>query len=244
VRVLIFSPCCVPDVPGTRRLYGLPADLPEDEVAEYAWQRARAAGAGDRLPCHLQRVVSIACLRRDALGFSVCSFSGEEANLIKAFHDYSASVDQFVDWEVLGQAGARPWQILKVRGALAQLATRSQAARSNLAEELSALDHAGIPLPLPEMLSLAGIPDQLAVPDCSAQSLWSTFQKGELGTIEAANEARLLGMGLLWLRYRLGSGQLSDAECLNEYALLRKSLQTYSAAHLQTWFEAWSRGVV
>lgn len=242
MRVLLFSPCCVPDVSGARKLYGLPADLPDAEVAEYAWQRARAVGVGDCLPCHLQRVVSIACLRRDALGFSVCSFSGEEAGVIKAFHDHATSVDQLIDWEVLGQPGVLPWQILRVRGVLGQLAARSQAARNNLAQDLTALDHGGTALPLSEMLCLAGVPDQLAIPDCSAQTLWALAREGKLAMIEAANEARLLGLGLLWLRQRLERGLLSDAECLSEYALLRKSLQGYSAPHLQAWFEAWSRG--
>lgn len=241
MRVLIFSPCCVPDVAGARKLYGLPSDLPETEVAEYAWQRARAAGAGDCLPCHLQRVVSIACLRRDALGFSVCSFSGDEASVIRAFHDHSASVDQIVDWEVFGQPGVRPGQILRVRGVLGQLAERSQATRHNLAVDLGALDHAGMPLPLSELLCLAGIPDQSVIRECSAQTLWAFARDGEPGLMEAANEMRLLGLGLLWLRQRLECGLLSDAECLNEYAVLRKSLQAYSAPHLQTWFEAWSR---
>lgn len=243
MRVLLFSPCCVPDVSGARKLYGLPVDLPDAEVAEYAWQRARAGGDGDRLPCHLQRVVSIACLRRDALGFSVCSFSGEEVGVIKAFHDHATSVDQLIDWEVLGQAGILPWQILRVRGVLGQLAARSQAARNNLAHDLNALDGRGAPVPLSEMLCLAGIPDQVTLPECSAQTLWRLASEGRLGQIEAANEARLLGLGLLWLRQRLESGLLSDAECLSEYALLRKSLQGYTSPHVQAWFDAWSRGV-
>lgn len=238
--MLIFSPCCVPDIVGTRKLYHLPADLPEEEVAEFAWQRARTAAPGERLACHLQKIVSIACLRRDAAGFSVCSFSGEESVLLKAWHEYSASVDELLDWEVLGQPGLQPWQVLTVRGVLGQHALRSHGARANLAQEMLAMDPAGHPLPLQEMICLAGVPDHGDGAQITAHTLWQRYRESGVEGIEAVNEARVLSTGLLWLRYLLNKGVLSHAECLNEYALLRKSIQSYSAPHLQAWFEAWS----
>lgn len=230
----------MPDVAGTRKLHGLPADLPDEEVAEFAWQRARIAVPGERLPCHLQKIVSIACLRRDAAGFSVCSFSGEESALLKAWYEYSASVEEFVDWEILGQPGLSPWQVLTVRGVLGQHAPRLHGARTSLPQDMLALDPAGCPLPLQEMICLAGIPDHRGGDPVSGTKLWRLYREAGVEGIEAVNEARVLSMGLLWLRHLLNKGGLTHAECLNEYALLRKSIQGYSAPHLQAWFNAWS----
>ena len=43
--ILAFDIETVPDVPGIRRLYDLPESLPDDEVAEVAFQKRRAVSA-------------------------------------------------------------------------------------------------------------------------------------------------------------------------------------------------------
>jgi predicted PolB exonuclease-like 3'-5' exonuclease len=55
-----------PDLAGIRRLQGLPADLPDADVAEGYAQARRAQTGGDFAPHYLHKVVAIACaLRRD-----------------------------------------------------------------------------------------------------------------------------------------------------------------------------------
>ena len=76
--VLAFDIETVPDVAGIRRLHGLPADLPDAEVAEIAFQRRRTQTGSDFLPPHLQRVVVISCVLREGEGVQVLSLGEPE----------------------------------------------------------------------------------------------------------------------------------------------------------------------
>ena len=63
---LVFDIETIPDIKGIRALYSLPEALADEEVAEFAFQQRRAANGTDFLPHHLQRVVTISCVLRDA----------------------------------------------------------------------------------------------------------------------------------------------------------------------------------
>ena len=62
--VLAFDIETIPDVAGIRRLYDLPEELPDVEVAEVAFQKRRTVSNNDFLPPHLQRVIVISCVLR------------------------------------------------------------------------------------------------------------------------------------------------------------------------------------
>ncbi|MDP1636445.1 MAG: 3'-5' exonuclease [Gallionellaceae bacterium] len=62
--VLAFDIETIPDVAGIRRLHDLPGDLSDAEVAEFAFQKRRAATGNDFLQLHLQRVIVISCALR------------------------------------------------------------------------------------------------------------------------------------------------------------------------------------
>ena len=62
--VLAFDIETIPDVAGIRKLHDLPADLSDNEVAEFAFQQRRAASGNDFLQLHLQRIVVISCALR------------------------------------------------------------------------------------------------------------------------------------------------------------------------------------
>ena len=64
--ILAFDLETVPDLAGIRRLQGLPADLPDADVAD-GFAQARSAQTGSDFPPHyLHKVVAIACaLRRN-----------------------------------------------------------------------------------------------------------------------------------------------------------------------------------
>ena len=88
--VLVFDIETVPDVAGIRKLYDLPAALSDTEAAEWAFQQRRASHGTDFLPHHLQRVVTISCVLRDAQHFRVFSLAEpdvDEAQIIQRFFD-------------------------------------------------------------------------------------------------------------------------------------------------------------
>ena len=103
IPILAFDIETVPDCAGIRKLYDLPADLPDGDVAELAFQKRRVqTGGSDFLPPHLQRVLVISCLLRqddEVWIFSIGEPEVNEAGAIQRFFDGLAKyTPQIVSW--------------------------------------------------------------------------------------------------------------------------------------------------
>src|SRR5579859_7370329 len=114
--VLAFDIETIPDCPGIRRLYDLPADLPDHEVAEVAFQKRRTQSGNDFLPPHLQRVIVISCVLRSDEGIKVFSLgepeTAEKASIHRFYEGINRYVPQMISWN--GRGFDLP--VLAVRG--------------------------------------------------------------------------------------------------------------------------------
>ena len=134
--VLAFDIETVPDVAGIRRLHDLPADLPDREVAEVAFQRRRTQTGSDFLPPPLHRVVVISCVLRNDEGVQVFSIGeperDEPAILQKFFEGVEKLVPQLISWN----GGGFDLPVLNYRACSARfraevLGTRAKATASS-----------------------------------------------------------------------------------------------------------------
>src|SRR5690554_1915183 len=104
--ILAFDVETVPDVAGIRKLHGLPAELPDHEVAEVAFQKRRTQSGNDFLPPHLQRVIVISCVLRDDEGVRIFSLgepdAGEKDAIQRFFEGINRYVPQLISWNGRG----------------------------------------------------------------------------------------------------------------------------------------------
>jgi len=100
--ILAFDIETIPDVAGIRRLYDLPAELPDAEVAEVAFQKRRTVSNNDFLPPHLQRVIVISCVLRHDDEVRVFSIgepdAAEDVAIQRFFEGLNKYVPQIVSW--------------------------------------------------------------------------------------------------------------------------------------------------
>src|SRR5262245_58393368 len=97
--VLAFDIETIPDVAGIRKLYNLPAELPDGEVAEVAFQARRVKTGSDFLPPQVQKVAVISCVLRSDEGVRVFSLEGAEKDMLQRFYDgLEKYVPQIVSW--------------------------------------------------------------------------------------------------------------------------------------------------
>src|SRR3977135_2161642 len=95
--VLAFDIETVPDVAGLRRLHELPADLPDYDVAEVAFQTRRVQSGGSGfLPPHLQRVIVISCVLRNDEGIKVFSIGEPDAPEPVAIQRFFEGINKYV----------------------------------------------------------------------------------------------------------------------------------------------------
>jgi predicted PolB exonuclease-like 3'-5' exonuclease len=77
--VLVFDIETIPDVRGLRLLRDAPAELSDAQVLAAEVAEREAAGRSEMLPLHLQRVLVISCVFRNAKGLLVQSFVDPDA---------------------------------------------------------------------------------------------------------------------------------------------------------------------
>jgi len=251
--VLAFDIETVPDVAGIRRLHDLPADLPDREVAEIAFQRRRTQTGSDFLPPQLQRVVVVSCVMRSDDGVRVFSLDGPEPEIIQRFYD---GIEKYVPQLVSWNGGGFDLPVLNYRGLVHGVAapmfwetgdenrdfrynnyvSRYHARHTDLMDVL-AMYQPRNNAPLDEVAQLAGLPGKIGI---GGAKVWETYLAGDLAGIRDYCEADTVNTYLLYLRYQLLRGVLSRELHGKEVQILKKYLKDQGKPHWQEFLKLWN----
>lgn len=253
--VLAFDIETVPDVAGIRRLHGLPQDLPDAEVAEVAFQRRRAQTGSDFLPPQLQRVVVISCVLRDADGIRVFSLGEPESTEREAIQRFQDGLEKYVPQLVSWNGGGFDLPVLNYRGLIHGVAaakfwdqgeddrdfkwnnyvSRYHARHTDLMDVL-AMYQPRNNAPLDEVAQLAGLPGKIGI---GGAKVWEAYLGGKVVEIRSYCEADTANTYLLWLRFQLLRGALTEAQHGKECKLLREALEKLKAPHWKEFLSLW-----
>jgi predicted PolB exonuclease-like 3'-5' exonuclease len=250
--VLAFDIETIPDVAGIRRLHDLPADLPDREVAELAFQVRRTRTGSDFLPPHLQKVAVISCVLRNDEGIRVFSLEGEERDVIQRFFD---GIEKFVPQLVSWNGGGFDLPVLNYRGLIHGVCaacfweagdenrdfrfnnylSRYHTRHLDLMDVL-AMYQPRNNAPLDEVAQLAGLPGKIGV---GGAKVWETWLAGDVAKIRDYCEADTANTYLLFLRYQLLRGVFSKALFEKEAELLKKYLENQNKPHWREFLKLW-----
>jgi hypothetical protein len=253
--VLTFDIETVPDTEGVRKLLSLPAQMPAAEVAGIAFAQRREKAGTDFLPLHLHRVVAISCALRERDSFKVWSL-GEPADpepvLVQRFFDgIDKYTPQLVSWNgggfdlpvlhyramIHGIRAARYWDMgeddreFKWNNYISRYHSR----HLDLMDLLS-LYQARASAPLDEIAQLLGFPGKLGV---GGAKVWETYQAGGIKAIRDYCETDVANTYLVFLRFQLLRGALTDAQHGREVDLVRNVLSRSQEAHWKQFVAAW-----
>ncbi len=252
--VLPFDVETVPDVAGIRRLFDLPADLPDAEVAEVAFQKRRVASGSDFLQPHLQRVIVISCVLRDDEGVRVFSLGepdhGEKEAIQRFFEGINKYVPQLVSWNgrgfdlpvlaarglIHGVTAASFWDTGKDNQdfRFSNYISRFHDRHLDLMDVLSVYGFRGSPLD--EMARLSGFPGKLGM---DGAEVWPAFQRGEIRKVRDYCEADCLNTYLLFLRFQVLRGIFQTDHYERECGLVRGLLEKRAEPHWQKFLSLW-----
>jgi 3'-5' exonuclease len=255
--VLAFDIETVPDISGLRRLYTLPPDMADHDVAEAAFLRRRQAVGSDFLPLHLHRVITVACALRDRNQFIVWSLGdaqGSEADLLQRFFDgLDRYTPQLVSWNgggfdlpvlhyrslIHGVRARRYWDLgeddrdFRYNNYISRYHMR----HLDLMDVLS-LYQSRASAPLDEVARLLGFPGKLGM---DGSQVWSAYQRGEIANIRAYCETDAANTYLVFLRFQLMRGVLTPEQYELELDVVHNSLVHSTASHWQEFIGAWQR---
>lgn len=251
--VLVFDIETIPDVAGIRRLHELPADLPDHEVAEVAFQKRRAQTGGDFLGPQLHKVIVVGCVLREGDAIKVFSIAEDsEKDTLQRFYDgIEKLVPQIVSWN----GGGFDLPVMNYRSLINGVAApkfwdqgeddkdfrwnsylgRYHQRHLDLMDVL-AMYQPRNNAPLDDVAQLAGFPGKVGV---GGAQVWSAFQAGKLAEIRAYCEADTVNTYLLYLRFQKLRGAMSVEQYRKETALLRGMLDKRPEPHWREFLSRW-----
>jgi hypothetical protein len=253
--ILVFDLETVPDVDGIRRINGLPAELPDADVAEGFAQSRRAQTGSDFPPHYLHKVVAIACaLRRgdDLRVWSVGEPGESEADLIRRFFEgIEKFTPQLVSWNgggfdlpvlhhramIHGVAARRYWdwgdddREFRYNNYLSRYHTR----HIDLMD-LLAMYQPRASAPLDDLAKLCGFAGKLGM---DGSKVWDAFQAGGIEQIRNYCETDVVNTYLMYLRFQRMRGILDEARCVDEEARVRAALEALARPHWREYLAAW-----
>lgn len=259
IPTLIFDIETIPDIPGLRALHGLPADLADSEVAEFAFQKQRAKNGSDFLPHYLQRVVVISCAMRSDEGFRVWSLAepkhGEGEIIQRFFSGIEKYTPQLVSWN----GGGFDLPVLHYRGMIHKVTaprywemgegdardardfkwnnyiSRYHARHTDLMD-LLALYQGRANAPLDDLAKLMGYPGKLGM---DGSAVWQGWLDGRIDDIRDYCETDVVNTYLVWLRFQLMRGVVSPDEHGAEVSFVRQQIAELKQPHWQEFLAAW-----
>jgi len=251
--VLAFDIETIPDVAGIRKLHDLPADLPDHEAAEVAFQKRRAQTGSDFLGPQLHRVVVIGCVLREGDAVKVFSIAeAAEKETIQRFYDgIEKLVPQLVSWN----GGGFDLPVLHFRGLIHNVKaprywdmgednrdfkwnnyiSRYHARHLDLMD-LLALYQPRANAPLGDLAQLMGLPGKLGM---DGAGVWQAYQAGKIAEIRNYCEADVVNTYLVFLRFQLMRGALDDARHRAECEVVRSTLRKSAEPHWKEFLAKW-----
>ena len=253
VPVLAFDIETVPDVEGLRRLHGLDAKIADRDVAEMAFQLRRQATGSDFLPLHLHRVIVISCALRDRDTFKVWSIGGEsEGELIQRFFEgVEKYTPQLVSWNgggfdlpvmhyrglIHGVKARRYWELGEEDREFKwnNYISRYHSRHLDLMDVL-ALYQPRANAPLDALAQLMGLPGKLGM---EGAGVWDAYQAGKLAEIRNYCEADVVNTYLIYLRFQLMRGVLTEPQYKVACEVVRSTLKKSADAHWKEFLSKW-----
>ncbi|MDE2208404.1 MAG: 3'-5' exonuclease [Betaproteobacteria bacterium] len=253
--VLAFDIETVPDVAGIRRIHDIGPAVDDAGVLAWFAQRRRMATGGDFMPHHLQQVVAIACVLRDAGGLRVWSIgetADAEPELVRRFFDgIERYTPQLVSWNgsgfdlpvlqhralIHGVPAARYWdwgdenRDFKFNNYLSRYHTRHLDLMDVLAQ-YQPRANAG----LDAMARLCGFPGKLGM---DGSDVAGAIAAGRIADVRNYCECDVLNTYLVYQRFRLMRGEFDADHYAREIALVRERIAASGAPHWREFIERW-----
>jgi predicted PolB exonuclease-like 3'-5' exonuclease len=255
MNILVFDIETVPDTESAKRLYHL-EDLSDSEIAEKMREMRREETNGsDFLRHHLHRIIVISAVLDTGNKLKVWSLGEEntsEKELLQRFFDgiekYSP---QLVSWNgsgfdlpvlhyrtlLHGVSAPRYWEIGDNDSNYRwnNYLNRYHYRHLDLMDIISCYQSRAC-APLDQIATMLGFPGKMGM---EGSKVWEAFIQGKIEEIRNYCETDVLNTYLVFLRFELMRGKLTENEYTQKTLQLRQTLEQSSQHHLEGFLKAW-----
>ena len=255
MNCLIFDIETVPDVDSGRRIYEINDALSDSDVAEIMFTKRKEQTGQEFLALPFHRVVAISAVLRSGDQFKVWSLGtldSDEKEIIKRFFD---GIERFTPTLVSWNGGGFDLPVLHYRSMLHGICAprywdtgeddrefkwnnylnRFHSRHTDLMDVLAAYQQRAV-TKLDIMATLLGFPGKMGM---SGASVWDYFQSNRLEDIRDYCETDVLNTYLVYLRWQLISGGLTQELYQQECDIVRGFLADQPQEHFKEFLNTW-----
>jgi len=256
--VLVFDIESIPDVDGLRALRGAPADHTDEQVYAAWLAERKEKGQSDFTPLHLQRVLVISCVFRNAEGLRIHSFvdrdGQSEGKVVQTFfHAVEKHTPQLVSWN----GGGFDLPVLHYRGLRhgveaskywdlgeddREFKWNNYISRYHMRHldlmDLLAMYSPKNNAPLDAMAKLCGFPGKLGM---DGSQVYAQYLAGKTEDIRRYCETDVMNTYLVYCRFQKMRGGLTEAEYEQEISMVKETLGNLAPteSHWDEYLKAW-----
>ena len=261
MNVLVFNIETVPDIEGGQRINNLHG-LDDKSTAKALFHLRKQQSGSSELPLYLQKIASISVVYRgmgDDMGHevSVRSLGNEESTeaelLALFFNEIEQRTPTLISWN--GSSFDLPvihYRALKNNVSAAsywEKGNKNNAFRddnylsrfhdrhTDLMDVLSSYNES-LGAPLNDIALMLGFPGKKAM---DTPQIWKEYLQGNITIIRKYGELGVLNNYLVYLRFQLIRGEITEQELTQEFGLLRNKLNQSDSTHLQEFSAAWKQ---
>jgi hypothetical protein len=252
---LVFDIETIPDTDGIRTLLGLPTETSAEDVANIAYHQRRQHNGSEFLPLHQHKVCAISCALREGNNFKVWTLGdaeSTEAEIIQRFFD---GIEKYTPQIISWNGGGFDLPVLHYRAMINQVhaprywdfgeddkdfkwnnyISRYHMRHLDLMDVL-AMFNARANAPLDQIAQLCGFPGKLGM---DGSKVWDAYKAGEIEAIRNYCETDVANTHLVYLRFQLMRGHLTQQGYDAEIMLVKETLASYNAPHWSEFLSAW-----
>ncbi|MGK0271902.1 MAG: putative PolB exonuclease-like 3'-5' exonuclease [Cocleimonas sp.] len=261
MNVLVFNIETIPDIDGGQLINSLQG-LDDKSTAKALFHLRKQQSGDSDLPLYLQRIASISVVYRgmgDDMGHEVTVRSlgdenSSEAELLSLFfNEIENQTPTLVSWN--GSSFDLPvvhYRALKNKVSAPaywekgnnnndfsddNYLSRYHDRHTGLMDVLSSYNESA-GAPLNDIALMLGFPGKKIM---DTAQIWKEFLQGNINTIRSYGEIGVLNNYLVYLRFQLICGEISEEELTQEFLLLREKLDKSEQTHLQEFSVTWEQ---
>jgi len=256
-KKLVFDIETVPDVDFGRRLLDLPSELSDEEVARaLSVLRAQQNKGSDFPRHHFHRVVAISVVLQEANQIRVWSLGEKHSTEAEIIERFFQGLDKYQPDLISWNGSGFDLPVLHYRALLHGIPahtywemgehdpkfrwnnylSRYHFRHLDLMDVLAAYQARAV-APLHEMAVLLGLPGKIGM---NGGEVWQAWQAGKIDAIRDYCETDVLNTFLIYLRFQLCRGHLTQDQYLYECERVRHLLASSEAPHLLEFLAAWN----
>ncbi len=254
MTILVFDTETVPDTDSGRRLHDFTEVSDKDVATAMCHLQSQKTGR-EFLPHHLHRIVAVSVVLAEPNQVRVWSLGDTDSSERDLIEHFFRGIEKFVPELVSWNGSGFDLPVMHYRALLHGVASpvyweigeRNRAFRYNSYlgrfhwRHIDLMDIlAGFQLraaaPLDEVAKMLGFPGKQ---DMHGSDVWETYLQGDIARIRNYCETDALNTYLVYLRFQLMRGELSDQEYREACRRVADTLTHSNLEHLQRFREQW-----